>query len=404
MISDRYRKKIVTFLDHAIRVGGEARERVVHRMSWMYYNRLLTNAEEVMMAGSLWGDDYSSYNDLPEISRTMDWGFLILPEPENGIAEERYREKWLNTNVSTVDQIPDIDALLFNVGSAVYGLRVHNRSFIFTKQEIEFLGEVICCWAKVPAPYPLNISALPHIQLSYQDEMSGVFDAISGLKFLLLGIYLSEDVVKTLFDKFIKLNESETPAFSLSAGLIKSLPSLSDDIAQLMRISLVSSKSNLALDSAMGLSFWLEVSGELGNGLRPPPDDLVRDIGFIIALRRRPVLNLALQIAKWVFSDGERRHQTMLGDLLSRGLGYLAHELEYNGNYDQADDVPLLRLGCTHLAIAMAEHGFNKDSNVAFWVNGSKADALPEIRHANARLTRRPIDTVTLADHKDREF
>lgn len=389
-IQEDQRKKILGFLVRALISCGEARERALHRVSWMYSRGLIAKSEETMVATALWGDEYASYDGLPRCIRTADWGFLALPEPEKGIAEKRFRKKWLNTEVSSVDKIPDTDTLLFNVGSAVSGLRTHNRSLMFSDREIEFLGKKIFSWAKTPIPYPSSISVAQSVRLMYQNEVNKTFDTISGLKSVLLEVDLSNDVAKALYDKFVELNKTETPAFTLAPGLIKSLPDLSEDIAQSMRIALVSGESPLALDAAEGLSFWLDVSRKLGDAVRPPPDDLVREVGIIIASRRKPILNLALQIAKMVFSDGEQRHQGMLGDLLSQGLGYLAQELRYDGNHDQTDDVPLLRWGCTHLAIAMAEQGFDEDDNVAFWVNGAEADPLPEVRHA-----KRPTDKTS---------
>lgn len=381
-IGENRKKEILKFLVRAMNIGGEARARALNRVSWMYSIRLIASSEESVVADALWGYDYTSYDGLPTSIRTKDWGFLALPEPEKGIAEKRYRRKWLNVN-----EAPNIDELLFNVGSAISGLRSYNRKLTLSDQEINYLEEKVSCWAETPISYPLNISVSHPTRLMFRNKVQATYDTISGLKFILLEIHLSEYISKMLYGKFEKLNKTETPAFTLAPGLIKSRPDLFDGIARSMRTALVSSESPLALDSAGGLAFWLEVSKELEDAVRSPPEDLVREIGFVVASRRKPVLNLALQIAKWVFKDGEHRHQSILGDLLSEGLGYLAQELEYNRNHDQTDDVPLLRWGCTQLAFAMAAQGFDNDINVAFWVNGAEADPLPEVRMQNARST-----------------
>ena len=222
----------------------------------MYSCGLVAKSEEALVAKALWGDNYASYDGLPTHIRANDWGFLVLPEPENGIAERRYRKKWLSTKTSSVDELPNTDTLLFNVGSAIFGLRGYTRPLIFSDQEIEFLVERIFCWAKTPIPYPSSISVEQSIRLMYQNEVNKTSNTISGLKFVLLKVDLSEDIAKALYDKFVKLNKSETPAFALAPGLIRSLQDLSDDIAQSMRIALVSGESPLALDAAAGLLFW----------------------------------------------------------------------------------------------------------------------------------------------------
>lgn len=85
-----------------------------------------------------------------------------------------------------------------------------------------------------------------------------------------------------------------------------------------------------------------------------------------------------------MFAEGSEAQREVISQLTIQGLGYLIEELRYDRKHDQDEnfDVPLLRWGCTHLAMAMAEHGFGDDSTVARWLENAKEDPLPEVRHA----------------------
>ena len=56
--------------------------------------------------------------------------------------------------------------------------------------------------------------------------------------------------------------------------------------------------------------------------------------------------------------------------------------------HDEDVDVPLLRWGCTHLAIAMAGNGLDAEPAFARWVGNASQNPLPEVR--NARLPKWP--------------
>ena len=162
---------------------------------------------------------------------------------------------------------------------------------------------------------------------------------------------------------------------------------------------MASDDDRLAGDAARGLWFWLRSVPDSAVELRPPPVDLVREIGIIIAMRRKAALGQALEIARWVFSDGGPEQKDAIGDLASQGLGYLAQELRYDGSHDPDVDVPLLRWAYAHLALAMAGYGFDADPAVARWVKSAENDPLPEVRHAKRPVIARQSGKVLNADH-----
>ena len=385
-------QEMIDFLARGLRVGGEARKRASVRISWENFHNLLVNSEKYLVAHALWGDNYTVHNDLPAGTDIFDWAYLLLPEPEPGIAEERFRRKWLNTEISVGEDPLHIDDILWHVGSAISNLKIHKRPLTFSDQEREHLATLVARWAETPVRHLLHVTGVQ--ELMFQERRNGVRRAILGLQSVLLEVRLSEPISERLYEKVQNLNESDISALCLVAGLINALPRRFDDIVLSMRKGLSSDDTSLAEDAAEGLWFWLRISSASTAELRPPPTDLIREIGMVIAARRKTFLGRALQIAKWVFSDGEPEHRDAIGELASQGLGYLAQELRYDGSHDP-DDVPLLRWGCTHLALAMAQNGFNADPAVASWVESAENDPLPEVRYAKRPAGERPDDAVS---------
>ena len=147
---------------------------------------------------------------------------------------------------------------------------------------------------------------------------------------------------------------------------------------------MASDDKSIATDAMQGLWYWLDVSADCVLELPPPPIDLVREIGVIIATRRKAALARALQTANWVFKKCDLEQRNAIGELVSQGLHYLAQELRYDGIHDSLEDadVPVLRWGCTQLALTMSERGFDADPAIAKWVESARNDPLPEVRHA----------------------
>jgi hypothetical protein len=120
-----------------------------------------------------------------------------------------------------------------------------------------------------------------------------------------------------------------------------------------------------------------------------PPGDLIREIGLLIATRRKNVLNRALQLqtARWIFSSGSTEQHDIIIQLVLDGLRYLIEELSYDrDNCKESEvDIPLLRWGCVHLALAISKSGseYGTDPVVKLWAKEACEDPLPEVRHAD---------------------
>ena len=377
--------EITVNLVRGMRGSEEARRRATIRMNWLVDLQVLDGEEISEIAQALWGDDYLNSKNLPSGTDFLDWEFLVLPEPRPGLAEQRFRARWLLPDESSNGVSLRAGEVLWQVGTAITNLRIHGKPLSLSDAERSYLADVVGQWAEesIPVPIPLTGQSAP---IFAGDADVEVRKAIFGLQYILLEIEVSGEIANHLLQKFRKLNKSEMPARVLSAGLVKAFPECFEEIVQLMKMELASDEKKTAKNTAEALEFWLEARYDAGIELMHPPADLVREIGFIVATQRKAALIQALRIARWVFLKGSDEQQNAIRELVTEGLGYLAKELRYDAIHDEDIDVPLLRWGCTHLSIAMAEHGFDHEPAVARWVENAKDDPLPEIRHASPTL------------------
>ena len=367
-------QETVSFLVRGLRSGDEARKRASRRIVEVAFWGRLTEAEELQVAEALWNGDNSESDDLPSGTDLRDWVFFLLPEPEPGIAEQRFRRKWLNTNSLLRESELGLDEILWNVGSTISGLNARQRSLKLSEEEEDYLVQVIKQWSETPVPRPIHF--FDH------EGREDTRQAIIGLRSILLEIGIPESIAKKLYEKSKQLSAFGLPGMGFVSGIVKSWPGSLDDIALLMRTYLASYNDDLVYNASEGLYYWLEAATDSTHQLQPPPHDLIREIGFQIATRRKGVLRGALQVATLVFEKGNQTQKDAICELVLQGLGYLVEELRYDRMHDEDDDVPFLRWNCFQLARAMAECGFHDNSTIARWLESAESDPLPEVRHA----------------------
>ena len=67
---------------------------------------------------------------------------------------------------------------------------------------------------------------------------------------------------------------------------------------------------------------------------------------------------------------------------LVRGHRMSTTELSYGRAHEDPDDIPLLRLFCAQLAMAMKKNGLDQHPAVPRWLEIAREDPLPEVRNA----------------------
>ena len=387
-------QSIVDLLVRGLQSGGGGRKRAARRIGSPAFRNKLTKSESLQIAQALWDKEYTDPNGLPGgTSFRRDWVFLRFPEPEEGLAERRFRLKWLSSNDLLKENGRSLDDILWQVGNAIYYLRRNGCLFALSDEEQSFVKKMLQRWLEAP----VQSDDFPFKENQLREP---IFRALSGLSTLILEIEISENIGEKLYAKMQHLNQLKIPAFGLIPSLVRVLPNKFDEIVLLMKTGLASEHENLSINAVQGLRLWLEMTTDLVSLLREPPEDLVREIGVIIAVRRKGSLVQALQAAKWLFDAGRDTHRETIKDLVLQGLGFLTEELRYDREHDQDEqknnpnaqnDIPLQRLRCARLALSMANQGLKDDPVISRWLEIAKQDPLPEVRYVDKTAVCTPL-------------
>ncbi len=370
---------VIDLLVRGLRAGGEARKRAARRVAFAVFRERLTEAESSQIAQALWSEEHTNPNDLPSGTPLFDWVFLMLPQPKPGLAEQHFRQKWLDAGSLSQENAPSPANILWQVGHAISSLRINGRPLSLSDEEQSYLAVVVERWSETPVPHDF----FPPTENQRREPTRR---ALEGLPSVLAAIHISESLGEKLSKKVQDLNQSKMPGFKLIAGLVKAIPNRLDEFSMWMRMGLAAEDETLAEDAAIGLHHWLMVSASADSQTSPPSDDLVREVGVLITTRRKVSLRIALQIAKWIFDKGSDTQREVIRDLALQGLGSMAEELRYDREHAQDDniDVPLLRWRSTQLAHSMAARDSENAPAVSRWLEMAEEDPLPEVRYAKS--------------------
>jgi len=373
--------EIVHLITRGLSNPGEARKRAALRLVMLTLWGRLTNSERDSVTQALWHDNNTDQDSLPNGTSLYDWTFFLLPEPQPGLAEQLFRKKWLGSQEPTSEK--GLNELFEQLGNALAGLRKHHRPLSLTVEERARLAAMVERWIMLP----VTTDGDPW-------DNKGTYKGIIGLQVIFREVDLSSSVAEALFAKVMALNQTNAPGFRLFNGLTKYLPDRLDEIAISMRMGLASDNVDQAEEAVLGLHVWLKAASEEASLILALPGDLLREIGVMIATRRKGVLNQALQVARWIFSSGSAEQRDTIAQSTLHGLHYLIEELRYDRDYgDEGEvDIPLLRWGCAHLALAMMASGYETDQTVTRWAEATQDDPLPEVRHAEGPASVRISD------------
>lgn len=141
-----------------------------------------------------------------------------------------------------------------------------------------------------------------------------------------------------------------------------------------------------------GLASWLRNQDQSplairGYHLPPMPEDLLQELGSIIANRRQPGLLAVLQYAIIILEHFPKRANRRFIDSLTVGLDSLLVETQYRTNDEPAgqvpyEDVPDYRMFAARLANLLTGVRGGRSEVVDRWIETASMDPLPEVREA----------------------
>ena len=379
-------QEVVDFLTRGLGSEDGARNRATLRLLSLSISGSLTDSEESGIANALWSASDPVLNNTSGPNSLPDWVYLILPQLEPRQAERSFRRKWLGPNSSEQDERGTFSsAMLGQVGVAVVKL----RSFGY---HLELSGEeqrhVVNHTVRLVESLTSGSVAL-HLD----------FEAIlTGMRSLVAEVEIPKAAAENLFvhaELIIGSQYELTPhwfgglaeirlaiAFGLIPGLVQALPDKSDRIVSWVRTGLASDNDLRISGAISALKFWTSERGALNSMVPPDVDDLILEVGVIIASRRRVALADALRCAIAFFDSRSHGIDETATRLVLQGLAYLAEELSYDRDIHDGDQIPTLRLLCAKLAWTLAQRDLGDVAAIADWLEIAKNDPFPEVRNA----------------------
>ena len=381
--NERRYQDVVSFLLSGLLSSDDARKRATFRLTPLVISHSLTDKELSEIANALWSGSDPILHNLLGPSSPLDWVYLMFPEMEEGQAEQSFRLKWLTSAPENQDKGLDYTSdMLAQVGAAVNGLRGRGRPFVLSIEEEQYIATHIEKLVEMFSSSSISFNL-------------GIQSTIRHLGSLAAEITMPEHVAQNLYRQLeFMLGTQSHPkgllggpvydiriglGFALIPGLVKALPERFEILSLWLRTGLASEDDARVGGTMAALNAWLSASA--ASMLRPVSEDLIREVGAIIASDRRVALVDALICATLVFDRGSESHRNAISPLALQGLGHLAEKLQYVSDGDAGGDVHTLRLLCAQLATKMAVHGFETDAAVAKWLDIGRSDPFPETRN-----------------------
>lgn len=375
----------VDFLLRALRSANiTARGVATIRLVPLVLSGSVTDDQKLEIASALWRDSDPVFSNSPGLGAPFDWVFMVLPEISPGQAERSFRRKWLAPQeISDNDPSGHAQRMLSQLGPAIANSEIRERLLPLTEEESEHVSDQVLHF--VNSFFGSSVSLGPNTSIRYMNTVVGAITIPSPIAeelFKLAAATLGTEGT----DKRNLMRHFGDPiydvriavSFSLISGLVKTLPDRVDTMVMWLSSGLASSEA-IRVNSAMLVTrTW--ASAPDYTAFSTAPDSLIREIGAIIASRRKDALPEALLCATLIFEKGIQSHKDAITTFVLHGLSYLAEELQYT-RYLQDEDVPTVRLLCVRLASYMARSGFEDNAIVMKWLDIGRNDPFPEVRN-----------------------
>lgn len=354
---------------------GEAAMRAALRLALLYDADLLTEEEARQFSETLWAPSRLSPSGLPEGIDFNPWTFLATPQAVPGQAEQGLRARYMQLPPdASQEQVKDS---LRALGMAA--LADARNALEFTDDDKGKLKKLLEAWCTAPAPRTYRRS---------DQRPDNEMRLLEALTKILLSVEPSGELMQSIWEKMEAIEavwSGETVMFGIYPAVLSLVPEKRELLVQRLRRGLVDDDDDISANAMTALYIWMRMASLSPESLSLPDDDLVREIGVAISVRRKSSLSVALDLARWIYREGPERYRSNLAADCNHGLRYLLDETSYSklDNLLSADfDVPLVRARCIKLVLAMEGEGFVDEEVCVLWKEQAQADPLPEVRNA----------------------
>ena len=340
--------------------------------------------EALEIADALWRDSDPVLSNSSGPWTPFDWVFMLLPEISPGQAEQSFRRKWLAPQtIGEHEQSGYAQRMLAQLGPAIAAPESRERLLPLTEEESDFVAGQIVRF--VESLFGSSVTLNSRVNISYLNVVIGairvprtIAEGLFKVTESVLGIesIQKRDPLQTFADPLYDLRIAI--GFSLIPGLVRTLSDRVDTMVMWLSSGLASTEEIRVSNAMLATRTWALMPEDTTPSM--VPDSLIREVGAIIASRRKDALGEALLCATLIFERGIQSHKDTIATFALHGLSYLAEEMEY-ARYLDYDDAPTVRLLCVQLAIHLAKSGFGDNAIVVKWMEIGRNDPFPEVRN-----------------------
>lgn len=348
--------------------GSPDRAAAIGRLYALHRLRALSRTDVAAFNEVLWAREAIGDDGLPQDTGLVPWVLLRMP---GGQSQARGA---LTSKIAQLAALADDPAeALTQIGDILRSFRREGDALELNAPTQAALIALVETWAA---------ERTPHGELHpFGPDEDRAWHAAEGVSDVLDHVTPTIDLQEQIWRKAFAMDEGEDgsiPAVVLYRKLAEYQPNQVYALADRLRRSVLSENDTTARYAIIGLSRWL---GRLKRKQDwRPLETVVREVGTIIASRRRASLAVALDLAKWLFEEGPPDLAQQIADDAAFGLSALLTEARYD-RQASFEDLPELRVNCVKLAIAMAKFGFTDAPGVVEWISSASEDPLPEVRN-----------------------
>ena len=366
----------------ALRGSEDTRTLAFDRLNWIARKRLLVGAEEREVALSLWGNMHQEPDGLPHVRQVDDWIYLVLPEPEPGIAERRFRAKWIGRAVNGAWDL-DRNATIRNIAAAWNSDHAEERVISLSEQEETWFWDLVDGWLRRESgqgvvlgnsrdyAVRLLVEVLPHRRAP-----------VSVIR------RMGESATSILAERTPAADQWGSPEneYRMVAASAALGGADAGETEHQLRIGTRSVDAGVSLAAWSAVGWWIDQgTGTEEVPMNRPSVESVRDIGVAIGTSQQSGLLGALRAASAVYRSRNPKFIEAIHSPVIQGLRRLRTELDYRTSVADrwvADELPLRRHWCVWLALAMTGADKGDDEVIRLWIEEGDGDPLCLVRFA----------------------
>lgn len=371
----QWAKAIESMLKAAHQPGPAARPWAIRRLVLLHSWGLLSDKEKADFGDALWNGTTPSANP-PIDTKLYDSAVLRLPEPTPGLALEGFKQRYLTVR-------PPDSKQLMNLCYATEATAIAPAALVLSAEEVTSLADTLI-QARIRQKPNHNH---PYFQEDVHKYKEYTYFLVRFLYQTILPLLpIDYSNVTNLIEWLERLDQADYPVAPIYPPLLRLQPGTLKMACEKIRRGLVSPEMEAAKYAVWGVELWIRKAGEWR--IDPPPDDIVEELGLIVAQRRPAALLIALNSCINIVGD-TTINQRFRGLILD-GLRYLLKEMTYDREQVtggiEIEDVPTIRAACVRLAATMRQtinwEGGQIPEILDQWLEAGRTDPLAEVRNA----------------------